>query len=57
MQRGEQASCKISLLKELDHEQEEAERGIGAFEESCLEEERKMEENSWREAVEEAYIV
>ena len=56
MQRGEQeASCKISLLKELDHEQEEAERELERLKESCLEEERKMEEKLVeREAVEEA---
>ena len=56
MQRAEQeASCKISLLKELDHEQEEAERELERLKESCLEEERKMEEKLVeREAVEEA---
>ena len=56
MQRAEQeASCKISLLKELDHEQEEAERELERLKESCLEEEQKMEEKLVeREAVEEA---
>ena len=54
-QADQEASCKIAFLKELDHEQEEAERELEHLKESCLEEERKMEEKlAEREAVEEA---
>ena len=51
----EEASGKISFLKELDHEQEEAEQELETLKECCLEEERKLEERiAEREVVEEA---